>query len=69
LGVQGAEAKALVNEGSFILLNFNQGFQVRGVEFVCTNFVCVSAFSAHLGSMWYDSDIVCAEIENWWIEV
>ena len=30
------------------LLNFSQELQVRGVEFICTNFVCVSTFYTHL---------------------
>jgi len=38
LGVQGAEAEALVNQGTFILLNFNQEFQVRGVVHCALNF-------------------------------
>ena len=36
--MQGAEAEALVNQGTFILLNFNQEFQVRGVVHCALNF-------------------------------
>jgi len=35
--VQGAKAKALVNQGTFILPNFNQEFQVRGAVLVHVN--------------------------------
>ena len=46
-----------MNQGTCIFLNYNQEFQVRGAEFIFTNFVCVSAFYTQLDSMWYDCGI------------